>query len=102
MNYFLVFQNKSYVEERNGGYLWAPQKNKIDQTFHHWTEVKNVKKGDIIFNSYQGQLVSVLIAKEDYKEHERPTGLDQLELWEKDGWLASKCRVHGFRYSYYI
>ncbi|PFJ96342.1 HNH endonuclease [Priestia megaterium] len=89
MNYFFVFQNKSYNEERKGGYLWAPQKNKNGQTFHHWTDMKLIKKEDIIFNSYDGKLVSVLTAQENCKEHERPTGLEQLDLWEKDGWLVN-------------
>lgn len=88
MNYFHVFQNKSYKEERSGGYLWAPQKSKNGQTFHHWEDMKYVKKGDIIFNSFKGQLVSVLIARDDCKEHERPIGLDQLELWEREGWMV--------------
>jgi hypothetical protein len=26
MKYFIVWQNKSYKEERKGGFLWAPQK----------------------------------------------------------------------------
>lgn len=51
--------------------------------------MKMIKKEDIIFNSYNGKLVSVLIAKENCKEHERPTGLDQLDLWDKDGWLVN-------------
>ncbi|MGF6947888.1 putative restriction endonuclease [Neobacillus sp. B4I6] len=89
MNYFLVFQNKSYKEERTGGYLWAPQKNENGQTFHHWTDMKIIQKTNIIFNSYNGKLVSVLIAKENCKEHERPTGLNQLDLWEKDGWIVN-------------
>ncbi|MED4676795.1 HNH endonuclease [Bacillus nitratireducens] len=89
MNYFLVFQNKSYVEERSGGYLWAPQTNKFGHTIHHWEDMKKVKKGDIIFNSYKGQLVSVLIARENCNEHDRPTALDQLELWEKKGWMVN-------------
>jgi len=88
MNYFLVFQNKSYEEERNGGYLWAPQKNKNGQTFHHWTDMKLIKKGDIIFNSFNGKLVSILTAQANCQEHERPTGLEELDLWEKDGWLV--------------
>ncbi|MDD9786678.1 HNH endonuclease [Priestia megaterium] len=88
MNYFLVFQNKSYEEERKGGYLWAPQKNKNGQTFHHWTDMKLIKKGDIIFNSFNGKLVSILTAQTNCQEHERPTGLEQLDLWEKDGWLV--------------
>lgn len=88
MRYFFVFQNKNYEEERKGGYLWAPQKNKNAQTFHHWTDMKLIKKGDIIFNSYNGKLVSVLTAQENCKEHERTTGLEELDLWEKDGWLV--------------
>ncbi|MEW4108339.1 HNH endonuclease [Bacillus thuringiensis] len=89
MNYFLVFQNKSYVEERSGGYLWAPQTNKFGHTIHNWKYMKKIEKGDIIFNSYKGQLVSVLIARENCNEHDRPAVLDQLELWEKKGWMVN-------------
>ncbi|WHY63655.1 HNH endonuclease [Cytobacillus firmus] len=87
MNFFLVFQNKSYREEKSGGYLWAPQKNEKGQTFHHWTDMKNVKKGDIIFNSYDTEMHSVLVAKEDCIERERPSDLDDLKLWHKNGWM---------------
>ncbi|WP_176546234.1 HNH endonuclease [Bacillus toyonensis] len=89
MNYFLVFQNKSYKEEREGGFLWAPQKNNKGQTFHHWTDMTMIKKGDIIFNSFKGELVSILVAKEDYKAHDKPIGLEQTELWEKEGWIVN-------------
>ncbi|SDN46028.1 HNH endonuclease [Fictibacillus solisalsi] len=88
MNFFLVFQNKSFREEFSGGYLWAPKQNKFGQTFHHWNDMRNVSQGDVIFNSYNGQMVSVLIAKDDCKEHERPVGLDELDLWEKDGYMV--------------
>ncbi|WP_342026106.1 HNH endonuclease [Cytobacillus pseudoceanisediminis] len=87
MNFFLVFQNKSYHKEKSGGYLWAPQKNEKGQTFHHWTDMKKVKKGDIIFNSYDTEMLSVLVAKEDCLERERPSSLDDLKLWHKDGWM---------------
>ena len=33
MNYFIVFQNKTYKEEMNGEYLWAPQKIGVDMKF---------------------------------------------------------------------
>ncbi|MGN7178157.1 HNH endonuclease [Cytobacillus sp. SAFR-174] len=87
MNFFLVFQNKSYHEEKSGKYLWAPQKNEKGQTFHHWTDMKKVKKGDIIFNSYDTEMLSVLVAKEDCLERERPSDLDDFKLWHKDGWM---------------
>ncbi|RKQ32304.1 HNH endonuclease [Oceanobacillus halophilus] len=88
MNYYLVFQNKSYKEERNGGYLWAPQKNHAGQSVHHWSDVGKVRKGDIIFNSYKGKMNSIIIAKEDARKHDRPLDLDELDLWEKQGWLV--------------
>lgn len=43
-----------------------------------------IKKGDIIFNSFDGKLVSFLTAQANFQEHERLTGLEQLDLWEKD------------------
>jgi len=76
MNYFLVFQNKSFKKERNGGFLWAPQKNSKEQIFHHWTDMKMIRKGDINFNSFKGKLVSILVAKEDHKVHDKPIGLE--------------------------
>lgn len=89
MNYFLVFQNKSYKEERKGGFIWAPQYNKTGRTCHHWLEMKNVKKNDIIFNCCSGYMVSVLVAEEDCIEHNRPSEMEQYkELWEKAGWLV--------------
>ncbi|PGC47390.1 HNH endonuclease [Bacillus toyonensis] len=48
-----------------------------------------IKKGDIIFNSFKGELVSILVAKEDYKAHDKPIGLEQTELWEKEGWIVN-------------
>lgn len=36
MNYFFVYQNKSYYEENAGGYLWAPQRNKAGHRVSHW------------------------------------------------------------------
>ncbi|MGG0236540.1 hypothetical protein [Bacillus tropicus] len=43
----------------------------------------------IMFNSFKGSLVSILVAKEDYKAHDKPIGLEQTELWEKEGWIVN-------------
>ncbi|WP_339189856.1 HNH endonuclease [Paenibacillus sp. FSL P2-0121] len=88
MNHFIVFQNASYDEERSGGFLWAPTKNNDGRTFHHWTAMTNVKKGDLIFNSVGGQLLDVITALEDCKEQEKPVGLDKNELWRNHGWYV--------------
>lgn len=51
--------------------------------------MKTIRKGDIIFNSFKGRQVSILVAKEDYKVHNKPIGLEQTELWEKEGGIES-------------
>lgn len=89
MKFFLVFQNKTYTEERNGGYLWAPQENKSGRKFFHWTNMTKVTKGDVIFSSYKGKLVSISVATSDCLEHEKPSDFDEDELWLKQGWLVN-------------
>ena len=87
MNYFIVFQNKTYIEEMKGGYLWAPQRNKRGHEIFHWTNMIKVKDGDIIFSMYKRNLVSVNIAKDKAIDATRPADLDKVNLWEEDGWL---------------
>ncbi|ADO57472.1 HNH endonuclease [Paenibacillus polymyxa] len=88
MRYFFVFQNKTYREEHDGGFLWAPKKNKDGKTFHHWTSMTSVKKGDIIFSSYKGRMHSVIIAKKNYRESKKPDSLVSVDNWEQDGWIV--------------
>lgn len=51
MNYFFVFQNKTYYEEYRGGYLWAPQRGNTGRKESHWKKMKEVRRGDIIIHS---------------------------------------------------
>ena len=87
MNYFIVFQNKSYKEEMKGGYLWAPQKTKKGHEIFHWTNMTKVKDGDIIFSMYKRNLVSINIANGIAVDAIRPSDLDKTNLWEEQGWL---------------
>lgn len=36
VNYFIVFQNKTYNEERVGEYLWAPKLTATGREIFHW------------------------------------------------------------------
>lgn len=63
MNYFIVFQNKTYNEERVGEYLWAPKLTATGREIFHWSNMVKVKTGDIIFSMYKRNLVSINIAK---------------------------------------
>jgi hypothetical protein len=80
MNFFFVFQNKTYNQERNGEYLWAPK-----GPCAHWKNLNLVKKGDITFHSYYGNLVALSIAKSDCFEANQPIELQREHHWENDG-----------------
>jgi uncharacterized membrane protein YkoI len=84
MNYFFVFQNKSYNEESTGRYLWAPKRGEKGQRISHWDMMKQVKKGDIIIHSYNKIIKAISIAKEDCYSSNRPVELS--EQWNNDGW----------------
>lgn len=87
MNYFIVFQNKTYKEEMKGRYLWAPQKTSSGHEIFHWTNMNKVNDGYIIFSMYKRNLVSINIANGKAVDTIRPSNLDKADLWEKNGWL---------------
>lgn len=87
MNYFIVFQNKTYKEEMRGGYLWAPQRTRGGHEIFHWSNMVKVNDGDIIFSMYKRNLVSINIANGKAFDAIRPSDLDKANLWEKQGWL---------------
>lgn len=89
MSYYIVFQNKTYHEELAGGYLWAPKKTSSGKEIFHWSNMTKVKKGDIIFSMYKRKLVSVNTAKDRCIDANRPTDLDSINLWEKEGWIIN-------------
>lgn len=87
MSYFIVFQNKTYERERNGGYLWAPKRTRGGHEIFHWTNMTKVKDGDIIFSMYKRNLVSVNIANGIAVDSTRPIDLDKDNLWGDHGWI---------------
>ena len=56
MQYWWVNQNATYKNERDGGYLWAPVKDKSGREVWHWQTMLRVQPGDLIF-SYVGQQI---------------------------------------------
>lgn len=85
MAYWWVSQNRTFTEEQAGGYLWAPKKNKLGQGVFHWSTMKDLRDGDIVF-SYVGQkivAVSNVNGKAyDYKNPFSKSG----EEWDVNGW----------------
>lgn len=88
MNYFFVFQNKTFEQESRGGYLWAPCFNKQGRSFFHWENMKHIKEGDLIFHSYKARIAAISIAKSNCSLKEKPLGLDNENLWERKGYYV--------------
>src|SRR5690606_22861079 len=87
MNYFVVFQNQTYEEEKRGQYLWAPQKTKNNKSLFYWDSMKNVRPGDVVFSMYKQQLYSVNIATKSAIDAQNPFG-EGSSAWGKLGWLV--------------
>lgn len=80
MAYWWVNQGKTYKEEKEGSFLWAP----IDDGFFHWNNMTYIQEGDIVFSYSKGELKAYSsVVKNAYKEV-NPFNKNS-ELWDKQG-----------------
>ena len=94
MNYFWVNQGKTYNDESNGGYLWAPEtytkKDGTLETPHHWKSMELLEIGDVIlnYNKKEGGIIGYCIAKSSYYEANKPEFEidDPDEQWDDEGY----------------
>lgn len=87
MNIFYVYQGDTYLEERDGGYVWAPKLNKNGQKNNGYTMMTNIKKGDYIFHNCSGKVMAISIAKTDCYDSEKPAELTRVPIeWNNDGY----------------
>lgn len=80
--FFIVHQGKTYSEERNNGYVWAPTSG-----IHHHERMTDIHKGDIIFNYANGAIQAVSEAVSDCFSSPRPSALSAY------GWGSTGYRV---------
>jgi hypothetical protein len=84
MAYWWVSQNQSFRQERDGGFLWAPDRNESGKTFFHWATMIQVRPGDVVFSYVGGKIVAVAIARTAAYDSPRPHDLGE-GLWEDAG-----------------
>jgi len=86
MAFWWVNQNKSYKQEREGGFLWAPEKDKSG-TFvpSHWECVSDVRSNDVVFSYVGKKIVTVSIAIADAYRAPKPESLRSESQWETNG-----------------
>ena len=87
--YYWVNQGKTYFEEKEGEFLWAPLKDKGSKTPFHWRTMAYLKKDDIVFNYYKGEILGYCIVQNDSYKFLKPTELknDDYE-WSQEGLIA--------------
>lgn len=80
---WFVTQGATFSKGPGKKFLWAPQKGKNERKWFYWTNVRKVKKGDIIFHYSEGLLQGVSIATSNAYE---ATNDDSKSPWERDGY----------------
>jgi len=86
-SYYFVFQNKTFEQERTGGYLWAPKSLPDGRNISHWRLMKEVKKGDVVFHCVKKKIVAISIAKANCFSQTIPQEIEG-NMWDKDGWMV--------------
>ncbi len=51
-----VNQGASYTRCRDGGFLWAPMRDKTGRPQHHWETMDEVREGDVVLHYSNGSL----------------------------------------------
>lgn len=82
-----VNQGQTYLQERDGRYLWAPQHAKDGGPRPYWTTMTHVQPGDRIVHYRNGAIRAVSRAWTSGQEAVRPGELPE-GPWGHDGWLV--------------
>ena len=67
--FYWVSQNRTFKVERREGYLWAPYLDKNKKEKFDWNTLKTLKKGDVIFSHYKGNIPCVSVVKAKAVDH---------------------------------
>lgn len=87
MRYWWVNQKQTFKQEYEGGYLWAPKKDKRGVTPYHWANMTRVSIGDPILSYRNGQIISFGIAQTGSYDFKKPTSFGSVGgEWDIDGW----------------
>lgn len=84
MAYWWVNQNKTWIHEREGRYLWAPHHDKRGAQLPHWDSMDDVRRGDIIFHYVRQHIVALSRALTRAYDAPNPGGADFAD-WSADG-----------------
>lgn len=80
-----VNQGATYAKERDGGFLWAPMRNKAGRPQYHWDTMDEVREGDVVLHYSNGSLRAASHVTAAARPAPNPLG-DQ--SWDAEGRLV--------------
>lgn len=80
-----VNQGSSYTKCRDGGFLWAPMRDKTGRSQHHWETMDEVREGDVVLHYSNGSLRAASHVTAASRPAPNPLGN---QAWEVDGRLV--------------
>ncbi|WP_037985596.1 McrB family protein [Thalassobacillus devorans] len=83
-NYWWVNQGQTARDEVEGGFLWAPKKNKQGTPLTHHTDLLKANPGDVVFAYSQGAIHSICEVTEKAITSKKPSTFTT-DQWEEDG-----------------
>jgi 5-methylcytosine-specific restriction enzyme B len=85
-SFWWVNQGQTFRQERDGGYLWAPQKSKQGRALDHHVRLTEPTKGDIVFCYSSMEIKSIGIVESSAVEANKPSEIAS-HGWEEEGYL---------------
>lgn len=88
MAVYYVFQGETYKEERDGGYVWSPQRTASGHKNAGYTMMTKIRKGDVIIHNANSKILSISITENDYYEAKQPYELSIAKTssnWNNEG-----------------
>jgi MoxR-like ATPase len=82
-----VNQGASYTRAKEGGYIWAPLRDKAGRTQDHWETMRNLRVGDHVLNYANGEIRARSTVRQESVPSPRPDP-DADQAWGSDGMRA--------------
>ena len=89
MAIFYVYQNQTYHQEHDGGYVWSPQRDKRGSENQGYKIMTEIRKGDFIIHHANTAIQAIGIASSDCYESQQPRALQEAKTavdWDNDGY----------------
>lgn len=83
-SFWWVNQGKTYRQEKEGSYLWAPQKDKRGVEVGHHIRLLDAKAGDIVFCYSVKKVRAIGIVEKEAVEAQKPSEITS-EEWQVNG-----------------